>query len=129
MAHKDPHSKSLDKLLARVEELSPMEVELVFRRLLNIRAKNMAPALGEVESALLQEINSGFSDEDQKEFEILLEKRDMEALTDAEYERMIMLTNEMERLNVRRMELIAQLSTLRNVSVRELMQQLNIMAA
>lgn len=129
MAQKSPHKKSLGKLLDTVEELSPVEVEMVFQKLLNLRASRIAPALDAKQSALLQKINAGLSEKELREMDRLIEKRADESLTEKEYQRIVFLTTKLEKLNVQRMELLVELSSLRKVSVRELMRQLDIQAA
>jgi len=129
MSQKSPHKKSLGKLLDKVEELSPIEVEMVFQKLLNLRASRIAPALDAKQSALLQKINAGLSEKELREMDRLIEKRADESLTEKEYQRIVFLTTKLEKLNVQRMELLVELSSLRKVSVRELMRQLDIQAA
>jgi len=129
MSHKPPHKKSLGKLFEKFEELSPNEVEIVLERLLSIRASQKAPALGQEETALLQQINDGLSQEELEELRVLIGKREAEEISEPELNRLIILTDKMERLNVERMQLIAELSSIRNVSIRDLIKELDIRAA
>ncbi|MEM8888396.1 MAG: hypothetical protein AAGD28_10485 [Bacteroidota bacterium] len=129
MSHKPPHKKSLGKLFEKFEELSPNEVEIALERLLSIRASQKAPALGKQETALLQQINDGLSQEELEELNVLIAKREAEEISEPELHRLILLTEKMERLNVERMQLIAELSSIRNVSIRDLIKELDIRAA
>lgn len=129
MSHKPPRKKSLGKLFEKFEELSPNEVEIVLERLLSIRASQKAPALGREETALLQQINDGLSQEELEELKILIGKREAEEISETELGRLILLTEKMEQLNVERMQLIAELSSIRNMSIRDLIKELDIRAA
>ncbi|MEM6804997.1 MAG: hypothetical protein AAF696_26610 [Bacteroidota bacterium] len=129
MSQKTPHRKTLKKLLSKMDELSPVEVDLALEKLLSIKANLRAPALGVEETALLQQINAGMSEEEREELDDLIGKREAEELKEGELERLIELTEIMENLNVERMQLLADLSAIRNVSIRELMKELQILAA
>ncbi|MEL6250373.1 MAG: hypothetical protein AAFR87_00065 [Bacteroidota bacterium] len=129
MSHKPPHKKSLGKLFKKFEELSPTEVDIVLEKLLSIRASQKAPALGRQETALMQQINDGLSEEELEELEALIARRDAEEISEIELQRLIQLTEKMEQLNVERMELIVELSSIRNMSIRDLMKELDIRAA
>ena len=129
MSQKPPHKKSLGKLFEKFEELSPNEVEIALERLLSIRASQKAPALGKQETALLQQINDGLSQEELEELKVLIAKREAEEISETELHRLILLTEKMERLNVERMQLIAELSSIRNMSIRDLIKELDIRAA
>lgn len=129
MSQKPPHKKSLGKLFEKFEELSPNEVEIALERLLSIRASQKAPALGKQETALLQQINDGLSQEELEELKVLIAKREAEEISETELPRLILLTEKMERLNVERMQLIAELSSIRNMSIRDLIKELDIRAA
>lgn len=129
MSQKPPHKKSLGKLFEKFEELSPNEVEIALEKLLSIRASQRAPALGKKETALLQQINDGLSQEELEELSQLIARREAEEISDPELQRLIHLTEKMEQLNVERMQLIAELSSIRNVSIRDLIKELDIRAA
>ncbi|MDW3649004.1 MAG: hypothetical protein R8P61_18180 [Bacteroidia bacterium] len=129
MSQKPPHKKSLGKLFEKFEELSPNEVEIALEKLLSIRASQRAPALGKKETALLQQINDGLTQEELEELSQLIARREAEEISDPELQRLIHLTEKMEQLNVERMQLIAELSSIRNVSIRDLIKELDIRAA
>ena len=129
MSQKPPHKKSLGKLFEKFEELSPNEVEIALEKLLSIRASQKAPALGKQETALLQQINDGLSQEELEELGKLIAKREAEEISESELHQLILLTEKMERLNVERMQLIAELSSIRNMSIRDLIKELDIRAA
>jgi hypothetical protein len=87
---------------------------------------SMAPRLPVAEAALLQEINRGLSAESWQRYSMLKEKRRAETLTPEEQAELISFSDQMEELNVQRMERLIQLARLRNVSVDALMDELGI---
>jgi hypothetical protein len=85
-----------------------------------------APRLPDAEAALLQEINRGLSAESWQRYSVLKEKRRAETLTPEEQAELIFFSDQMEELNVQRMERLIQLARLRNLSVDTLMDELGI---
>jgi len=78
------------------------------------------------ESELLKNIDLGFSAAFWDEYKSLVQKRQSERIENEELERLIEMTRQVERANVKRMESLVTLARLRKVSLRELMQQLGI---
>jgi hypothetical protein len=78
------------------------------------------------QAKLLQKINQEPSTETWQRFALLTAKRRAETLTDEEYEELLELVNEIELRDAKRVEYLAELAQLRNVSLRTLMQQLDI---
>lgn len=84
------------------------------------------PRLPVAEAALLQEINRGLSPESWQRYSTLKEKRRAGTLTQEEQAELISFSDQMEELNVQRMERLIQLARLRNTSVDALMDELGI---
>ena len=82
--------------------------------------------LSRTESQLLQEVNAGLGEETWRYYRELIEKRRAEALTRDERQQLIELSDEIERLNARRLEHLVALARLRNVTLADLMQQLGM---
>ncbi len=78
------------------------------------------------ESELLKKIDLGFSTSFWLEYKNLVQKRQSERIEDEELKHLIEMTRQVESANVKRIESLVALARLRNVSVRELMQQLGI---
>ena len=78
------------------------------------------------EAKLLFQIHRSLSPEIQSRWNELIEKRDDENLTPSEYEELLQLTEDVEGLNVQRLEALAQLAIDRGVDLRTVMHQLNI---
>ena len=85
-----------------------------------------APRLPADEAALLQTINQGFSSETWQRYESLKAKRRVGTLTPQEQTELIALSDQMEEMNVRRMESVSQLAHLRKTSIDALMEDLGI---
>jgi hypothetical protein len=78
------------------------------------------------EAALLQAINRGLSSEAWRHYASLKAKRRAETLTPQEQVELIKLSDQIEEMNVRRMEYVSQLARLRQTSVDALMDDLGI---
>lgn len=87
------------------------------------------PCLSAAESRLFHEINRGFSEGDWSHYRQLIEKRRAEQLTAEEHFELTALSDRLERLNVRRLELLTELARLRNTTLSELMDQLGLQPA
>jgi hypothetical protein len=70
--------------------------------------------------------NRGFSEGDWNRYRQLIEKRRAEQLNAEELVELTSLSDRMERLNVRRLELLSQLAKLRNTTLPALMDQLGL---
>ena len=84
--------------------------------------------LPEAEARLLQQINEGLSQEMWHRYTELMVKRRAETLTPDEQAVLIALSDQIEDLNARRVECLAELARLRQISLSELIQQLGIKA-
>lgn len=78
------------------------------------------------ESRLLLEINKGLSESTWLRYRELVQRRDAELLTPAEYDELIGLSDLIEEAHANRMECLAQLAELRGVTMKELMAELSI---
>ena len=75
---------------------------------------------------MLKKINLGISEEFWVEYRRLVKKRQAEAIDDEELACLIEMTSQVERANARRLEYLAALARLRNVSLPKVMEQLGI---
>lgn len=92
------------------------------------RPNGDAVRLSERETHLLQQINEGLPDSTWQRYHDLLEKRRAETLSSAEQQELIAISDQIEAADARRAENLAELSRLRGVPLRELIQQLGITA-
>jgi hypothetical protein len=74
----------------------------------------------------LKEINLGVSTDTWTEYHALIAKRQAEALTDEDQEKLIEISDRLEAANVRRMQALIELAELRGQSLPTVMQELGI---
>ncbi len=117
-----------DQLLEAARQLPPPEFNQLLERLLAWRGQlmNAAPRLSAAETDLLLKINQGFAPAQQQRYDELLEKRDARTLTPAEYQELLDLTDQVEAFNVERVQALADLARLRQVSLPEVMRRLGL---
>ena len=117
---------SVDELLKAVDSLSEPDLDNLVQRALFVRASRKTNVLTAAETDLLLEINQGVPAQVHDRYEVLLEKRDDETLTEADYRELLDLSSQIESFGVKRIEALAKLATLRQVSLPKLMDDLGI---
>ena len=117
---------SSDQLLKAIEQLSLSELEQLVFQVIAMQAQRKAPSLPRAEAELLLKINRGVPPEVQKQYDELIAKRHAETLTPDEYSELLRLTDQIEKLEARRMEWLAELARLRKTSLTALMDDLGI---
>lgn len=119
---------SSEDLLQAVKQLEPSELDGFVLQVLSLRAHRKAPGLTKTEAELLLTINRGVPSDIQKRYDHLIGKRRAENLLPAEYDELLQLTDQVERLDAERMEALAALAGIRETSLTALMKQLQIPA-
>ena len=117
---------SVDELLKAVDSLSEPDLDNLVQRALFVRASRKTNVLTAAETDLLLEINQGIPAQLHDRYEVLLEKRDDETLTEADYRELLDLSNQIESFGVKRIEALAKLATFCQVSLPKLMDDLGI---
>jgi hypothetical protein len=117
---------SVDELLKAVDDLSEPDLDHLVDRALFVRARRKANVLTAEETVLLSAINQGIPSALHDRYEILLEKRDDETLTEAAYAELLDICNQIEAFGVKRIEALAKLATIRQVPLLKLMGDLGI---
>ena len=117
---------STDELLKAIGQLDQPELEQFMYQIIELRACRQAPSLPQDEAKLLLKINQGISPEVQKRYDELVAKRRAESLTADEYDELLLLTDQIENLEVRRMEYLTELARLRQTSLTKLMEDFGI---
>ena len=69
------------------------------------------------EAALLAKINTPFAHKKKHHFNLLIAKRDAKTLSSTEYEELLALTEDFEKYELRRLQLLAKLADLRKISL------------
>jgi carbon storage regulator CsrA len=113
-------------ILAELENLSLSALEQFCRAVLSIRASKRALLLSDDETELLLRINRGLPDDQRQRFQHLCAKRDAETLSDKEREEIIQLSDDVEMFQANRLESLARLAGLRQVSLASLMHDMGI---
>ncbi|MEC4816044.1 MAG: STAS/SEC14 domain-containing protein [Scytonema sp. PMC 1069.18] len=119
---------SSEELLKAVEQLDLSELEQFVSKVIVLQAQRKATRLTKAEAELLVKINQGLPSILQKDYEELMTKREAETLTDDEYKTLLSLTEEIEKMQAERIENLAELARIRNVSLATLMESLDIHA-
>ncbi len=117
---------SPEQIIAAAAHLSLPELEQVFDHVLALQAERKAAHLSAAESVLLARINQGLPSELRERINILRAKREMESITDAEYEELTRLTDQAEEAHADRMAALVELAKLRGVGLPALMNRLGI---
>lgn len=117
---------SFQDLLKGVEQLELNDLEEFLGKVLKLRAKKLAPSLSGIETQLLETINKEIPKSFIKRFDELDKKRKAETLNPQEHEELIKLVKKIESMNVDRMQALAELAGIRQISLGDLMEQLEI---
>jgi len=117
---------SSDELLKAADKLSASELEKFVSQVITLQARRRAPCLPQAESELLLKINQGIPAGLQKRYNQLIAKRRAESLSPYEYKELLRLTDEVEKLEARRIAHLSELASIRRISLRQLMDDLDI---
>ena len=127
MANLNPKNKlSTDTLLQAAANLNSNELENFVNQAILVRAKRRASNIRKQEAELLLEINRGLSPELQKRFDELAEKLAAENMTFNEREEFLTLTDQIEKQDAKRIGLLGKLAEIRQISIDDLMRELQI---
>lgn len=121
-----PPKASPEQILAEMGQLALEELEQVVHKGRFMIAERKAPHLSKRESELFLEINKGLDEGFYHRYNELKQKLEDEAMTSAENEEFIGLTEIVEERNVLRLSCLAELAEIRKTTLPELMTQLGI---
>jgi hypothetical protein len=113
---------SLDELIKAADRLDATDLDSLLQQVVYLRARRKTPVLPEDEAQL----NQGIPADLLAQYQILLQKQDAETLTDSEHDRLIQLSTQIEQIGAQRLEALAHLAQLRQVSLLDLMETLGI---
>ncbi|NKQ37457.1 MAG: STAS/SEC14 domain-containing protein [Chloroflexi bacterium] len=116
----------LDKVLDGVAKLDTLELEQFLSQVSILLARRKAPSLPEREAELLQEINQSLPTVYQQRYDELAAKLQANDITPEEYQELLQLIDQIELADAERVQCLIELAQLRNLSLDELMNQLNI---
>jgi hypothetical protein len=117
---------SLNSLLEGLKQLNARELDEVVRQSTLLRAQQVVPSLPQAEAALLLKINAGVVPADLRMRWAELDGRYQQGtLTADEREEHLQLLDQIELLNAERLGYLVQLAQLRQLTLDDLMAQLD----
>lgn len=117
---------SMTTLFHEVERLDNRSLDTFISNIVSLRARRSTPDKQKQEAFLLVKINKSLSLPDTLRFKFLNQKHSEGSITEQEYVELSVLVEKIEKLNVSRLKYMTVLAQVRNVSVRDLMNQLGI---
>ncbi|AOX03461.1 STAS/SEC14 domain-containing protein [Moorena producens PAL-8-15-08-1] len=108
---------SYEQLLRAVEQLSLSELEKVGAYIISLQAQRKAPSLSSDQARLLITINQGVPADIQNRYDELIQKRRMEMLTPGQYSELLALSDQVETIEAKRVEAMAELARLPQISL------------
>jgi hypothetical protein len=117
----------LNEVLDGVAHLNTSELEAFVQQVNVLLARRKAPSLPKREAELLQQINQGLPSAVRQRYQELNRKLEAEVLTAAEHQELLNLIDKIEQADATRLRQLIELAQLREMSIDDLMQQLNIL--
>ena len=117
---------SITTLFHEVERLDNRSLDTFIANIVSLRARRSTPDEQKQEAFLLEKINKSISLNDTLRFKLLNQIHSEGRITEQEYAELSVLVEKIEKLNVSRLKYMTVLAQIRNLSVRELMNQLGI---
>jgi len=110
------------EILAAIGQLGPVELEKVARHVSRLRLRKAVGQEAELLQTALRRRPRAF----QRRYHELMQKRQEETLTEAEYQELLSLTGEAEAFDTRRMKALAALAEMRRTDLDTLMRDLGL---
>jgi len=120
---------SVDELIKAANQLNESDLNRFLQQVVTLRTQRKASVLSVEEAQLLAKINQAIPATLQEQYQRLRTKREEESLTSQEHSQLIELSKQIEQLSAERLEALATLAQLRQVSLSELMSQLGLAPA
>ena len=120
---------SVDELVKAANQLNESDLNRFLQQVVTLRTQRKASVLSVEEAQLLAKINQAIPATLQEQYQRLRTKREEESLTSQEHSQLIELSKQIEQLSAERLEALATLAQLRQVSLSELMSQLGLAPA
>lgn len=121
-------SLSVHTLVHEAERLDNRSLDTFIDTIISLRVRRGTPNKQKEEALLLEKINKSLPFEQVERLRTLNQKRVDSGITEQEYSELLVLLEKTEKLNVSRLKHLTTLARLRDVSVRELMNQLGIIS-
>jgi hypothetical protein len=115
-----------EQLLEAMLQMPQRELEQFVAKAFSLKARERTRALSEREAELLFKINKGLPSATQRRLNELIDKRRAETISAKELRELKKLTDQIEKADAKRLELLTELAHLRNVPLRKLIKQLGL---
>ena len=116
---------SLDELLKAVGQLEPADLDRFVSQITTLRASKETH-LSKEETELFIKINRGIPAEIREPYQALATKRKSHTLTAEEHNRLLQLSDTIEKLEAERVAYLSRLAALRHTSLTALLEALDI---
>jgi len=116
---------TVEEMLKTAESLVPPDIDRFVDGVLALRARRKN-SLSSREAELLVRINQPFPTELRDEYDLLIEKRKAETLSEDEYLRLSDLSDQMEQLGVEWLQNLDRLAAIRQVDLDSLMDEMGL---
>ena len=118
-----------EQLLDAMLQMPQRELEQFVAKAFSLKARERASALSEREAELLFKINQGLPPATQRRLNKLIDKRRAETISAKELRELKKLTDQIEKSDAKRLELLTELAHMRKVPLRKLIKQLGLKPA
>ena len=115
-----------EQLLDVLLRMPQRELEQIVAKAFSLKARERTSALSEREAELLFKINQGLPPATQRRLNKLIDKRRADTISAKEVRELKKLTEQIEKSDAKRLELLTELARLRNVPLRKLIKQLGL---
>ncbi len=119
-------NQPLTGIFQTLSSLSLSDLDQVMKQVIGLRKQKLPGVLSQAEADLLKKINTPPPFEVQQRYDYLIDLRKRGKLSEDEYQELLELTAFTENLNVKRLENLTQLAKLRNISLDDLIEQLEL---
>ncbi|MCP4754654.1 MAG: STAS/SEC14 domain-containing protein [Proteobacteria bacterium] len=113
-------------LLEAAADLNFSDLDQFVSQVIQMRARRQTRVLPKAEADLLLRINQGIPGEIKERYDRLCAGRDDESLTTEEYAELLRLSDEIETVQARRIQDLADLADIRKVPLTKLMEEIGI---
>jgi hypothetical protein len=117
---------TLSTLYQEADRLDNQSLDAFIAQIMSMRLRREVSDSQKKEADLLKKINQSLSIPEINQFRFLNNKRVETGVSEQEQVELVRLLEKIEKLNVNRIKYLTHLARLRNISVRELMNQLGI---
>ena len=110
------------EIITAIGQLGPVELEKVAHHISRLRMRKVTGQ----EAELLQSARRRRPRAFQRRYHELMQKRQEETLTEADYQELLAMTNEAEAFDTRRLKALAALAEMRHTDLDTLMRELGL---